>query len=250
MKTVINATEALKAFGHQAEWRLSDLARELHLTVSVAHRLVRTLADAGFLEQTVERGPYVLGPELAAIARTADRHRTLNSVAHRHLVRLAARVEEAVDLCVLRGYRYITLDCVDPFHRVESVLQVGDSAGLHAGAGGKAILAYQPEAFVHEVLSAPLLRLTEHTFAEQQELLEELALIRHQGYAYSESEVTQGTCSIAAPVRDGSERVVASVSVFTSVERMNPRRTADLVAELLPVARELSKGLGSDWGAS
>lgn len=247
-KTAVKVTEIFKAFGRQAEWRLSELSRELDLPTSVASRLLRTLVDSGFLEQPTARGPYVLGPELMAIAQTASRRRTLSSVSHRLLARLADRVQEACDLCVLRGFRYITLDCVDPFHRVESALQLGDSAGLHAGAGGKAILAFQTDAFIHEVLSAPLLRLTENTFAEQHALLRELETIREQGFAFSESEVTPGTCSLAVPVRDNADRVVASVNVFTSAERMSAGRKADIVAMLIPAAREMSKGIGGNWG--
>jgi len=246
-KTVTNALDLLRAFGHTAEWRVSDLARELDLPVSVTHRLVRTLTDAAFLEQPSERGPYVLGPALAALAQTADRRRTLASVSHRHLVDLAHRVDDAVDLNVLREDRYICVDGVDLSNRAHSIIEVGDSLGLHAGAAGKVILAFQSEAFIQRIASGPLLKLTESTLADRDALVAELARVREQGYAYSESEVTPGTCSVAAPIRNGAGEVVASLNVFTTSDRMSPERITDVLRHLLPAAHELSKGLGHTW---
>lgn len=246
-KTVINALDILKAFADQPEWRLVDLGRALDLPPSVLHRLVRTLVDAAFLEQPMPRGPYVLGPTLAALAQTAERRRSLTSLAHQHLVALAEALDEAVDLCVLRGERYVCVDTVDDRNRARSVINVGDSMGLHAGAAGKAILAFQSESFIEHVLAGPLLRMTDHTLSERQALADELVEVRRQGYAYSESEVTPGTCSLAAPVRNGAGEVVASINVFTTSDRMTATRRKATVAQLLPVAAELSKSLGHTW---
>lgn len=246
-KTVTNALDVLKAFNLDAEWRISHLAQHLDLSLAATHRLVRTLVDAGFLEQAVPRGPYVLGPALTTLAASAAQRRTLSSVAHRALLTLAQRIDEAVDLCVLREHRYVCVETVDLTGRARSVIDIGDSAGLHAGAAGKVILAFQSDSFIEQVVTGPLLRLTDRTLAGPEELLAELERIRQAGYAYSESEVTVGTCSVAAPVRDGSGRVVASVNVFTSVDRMQGRRRDDIVCQLLPVAEELSRGLGHTW---
>lgn len=246
-KTVSHALALLRAFAQQAEWRVSDLARQLDLPLAVIHRLVRTMVDEDFLEQPVERGPYVLGPALTSLAQSAAQRRTLSSVAHRELLALAQKLDEAVDLCVMREHRYICVDSVDLTGRTRSVVELGDSAGLHAGAAGKVILAFQSDAFIEQVVTGPLLRLTDRTLAEQQLLVVELDRIRTQGYAYSESEVTMGTCSLAAPIRDGSGRVVAAVNVFTSTERMAPGRRDSIVEQLLPVAEKLSHGLGHTW---
>jgi len=246
-KTVVNALEILKAFADQPEWRLVDLGRALDLPASVLHRLVRTLVDAAFLEQPTPRGPYVLGPALTALAQTAERRRSLTGLAHQHLVALAEALGDAVDLCVLRGERYVCVDTVDDTNRARSAINVGDSMGLHAGAAGKAILAFQSESFIEHVLSGPLLRLTDRTLSERQALADELDQVRRRGYAESESEVTPGTCSIAAPIYNGAGEVVASINVFTTTERMTPARRRDTVARLLPAAHELSKGLGHTW---
>lgn len=243
-KTVINALDILKAFADQPEWRLVDLGRELDLPPSVLHRLVRTLVDAAFLEQPTPRGPYVLGPALTALAEVAARRRSLTSLAHQHLVALAETLDEAVDLCVLRSERYVCVDTVDLRPRARSVISVGDSAGLHAGAAGKAILAFQSDSFIEHVLAGPLLRMTERTLSERQALATELAQVRAHGYAYSESEVTPGTCSLAAPVRNGADDVIASLNVFTTVDRMTAARRKKVVAELLPAAAQLSHALG------
>lgn len=240
--SVTNAVEALKAFGRKGEWGVSELARELDLSKSVTHRLLQTLANGGFVEQSAERGTYTLGMEMLRIARAAARRTTLGAVAHRHLERLAQQSEEAAYLTVLRGQRYVCVDIVDLAHHVKSVVQLGDTLGLHAGAGGKAMLAYQPRIFREEVARGPLVRYTERTICDPAELEAELETVRRDGYAVSDSEVTPGTGCVAAPIHDHEGRVIATVNVTTPGTRVGELdRYVDLVRE---AARGISEELG------
>ena len=63
-----------------------------------------------------------------------------------------------------------------------------------------------------------------------------LAGIRQNGYCISRDEMTEGNSSVAAPIRDGSNRVVASVSVVV------PSRTRNLTP-LVPVVRFAALGV-------
>ncbi|MFC7550257.1 IclR family transcriptional regulator [Plantactinospora sp. GCM10030261] len=220
LTSVSNAVEMLKAFGRQGEWGVTELARELGLGKSATHRLLQTLTAGGLVEQVSDRGTYVLGMELVRIARAAARRTTLGAVAHRHLESLSHRAEDAALLTVLRNHRYICTDVVNVTRHIVSVVQLGDTVGLHAGAGGKAILAFQPPWFRDEVLAEPLVRYTDQTICDPAVLQAELEAVRQSGVAYSDSEVTPGSASVAVPIRDAEGRVIASVNVTTSSFRM------------------------------
>lgn len=225
---------------------MTALARELGLTKSVAHRLVRTLTSHGLLDQSSAYGTYSLGLRLIALARRASTRSTLSAVGHRHLERLAQATNEAVFLFVLRAQRSVCVDVVDLSLHVRSVVQLGDTIALHAGAGGKAILAFQSEHLVSSVLTEPLTRYTDRTIIDREAMLAECRKIRAQGWALSEGEVTPGTASVGAPIRDHAGHVVASICInipseSTALDESNP-----MVQAVVDAAATLSQDLGYD----
>jgi len=244
IKSVLKAIAVLRAFERRGEWGLNELARELDLPRSVAHRLVRTLVAGGLLEQGGERGRYRLGMGLARLARLAGQRTTLTSVAHEPLVALAERTNMAAFLSVLRGQRQVCVDVVDFAHRAISVVHVGDTLGLHAGAGGKAILAFQSSAYIEEVLAGPLMRYTERTLVDPARLRADLETVRRDGWARSEGEVTPGTAAVAAPIRNERGEVVASIDVTTSTLRMEVGDWEAVAARVLETTAQVSKALG------
>jgi IclR family transcriptional regulator, acetate operon repressor len=244
VKSVAKAIAVLRAFERRGEWGVNDLARELEMPRSVVHRLVRTLVAGGLLDQSGERGSYRLGMGLVRLARLAGQRTTLTSVAHEPLAALAERTDMAAFLSVLRGQRHVCVDVVDFAHQAISVVRVGDTLGLHAGAGGKAILAFQPPSFIDEVLAGPLMRYTERTLVDRTGLLAELEAVRRDGWARSESEVTPGTAAVAAPIRNERGEVVASVDVTTSTLRMEVEDWDAVAAGVLETAAQVSTALG------
>jgi len=59
-------------------------------------------------------------------------------------------------------------------------------------------------------------------------------------------EMTLGSCSVAAPVRDGRQRVIAAISLVARSGTADPRRLAPTV---LTAARALSRDVAASWVA-
>lgn len=82
-------------------------------------------------------------------------------------------------------------------------LEAGEALALHAGAGGKAILAFLPSVEIARILDQPeLAALTRHTVTDRGELDRHLEIIRKEGYAVAREERLMGAVEIAAPVFD------------------------------------------------
>lgn len=248
VKTVTNAMTVLRAFGDQGEWGVSELARALDMNKSVVHRLLNTLVAGGMLERTAGGGTYGIGVELIRIARQAERHNPMIRVAHAYLEELATATGDSCTLAVLRNRRGLYADVVAGTQRLRFSVEVGESLQLHAGAGGKALLAYQSDAFIDEILADDLEAYTESTITDPDKLREELAEIRAAGYAFSDSEVTPGTRSVAAAVRDNDGRAVATLIVTAVAARMPDARLEEFGALLSGAARRLEHSLGYETG--
>jgi DNA-binding IclR family transcriptional regulator len=118
---------------------------------------------------------------------------------------------------------------------------MGETIPLHAGAAGKAVLAYLPDEFVD---SRRLIAFTEHTLTDAEQLAAALAVVREQGWASGVGERVPEAFGLAAPYFvDG--QVAGSLTVTVPRHRVSEldvdamgaevRATAQLITDLLSV---------------
>jgi IclR family transcriptional regulator, pca regulon regulatory protein len=110
---------------------------------------------------------------------------------------------------------------------------------------GRVLLAAQPDERLDEYLASVSLRgLTGHTITSATALRRELRKIRAQGWALVDQELEEGLRSIAAPIRDADDLVVAAVNVSTHAERRSLDNIAEeLLQPLLTTARRIEVNL-------
>ena len=79
---------------------------------------------------------------------------------------------------------------------------------------GRALLASLPEAEARSILDRSELKAnTPVTKTAPDALMEELRLVRSQGYAVIDQELELGLCSIAVPVENDRGRVLAAINI-------------------------------------
>ena len=116
---------------------------------------------------------------------------------------------------------------------------------LHAGSKGQVLLAYEDPAFIDAYLRRDLERMTGETITDPAVLRAELAKIRQAGMALTVADVQPFTGSMAAPIRDGSGKVLASLCfIFRKVLLRNEKRREELQDQLMHMAHSISIDLG------
>jgi IclR family transcriptional regulator, pca regulon regulatory protein len=127
-------------------------------------------------------------------------------------------------------------------------ISVGTRFPAYATSMGRVLLAGMTDAELDEYLSkVDMQRLTPKTLTTPTALRAELAKVRAQGFAMVDQELEEGLRSAAAPIRDRSGKVIASLNISahasrTSLEAM--RRT--LVPPLLAAAARISADIPAD----
>ncbi|GAA4736781.1 IclR family transcriptional regulator [Phytohabitans rumicis] len=104
--------------------------------------------------------------------------------------------------------------------------RLGGRMPLHATAIGKALLAHAPDEVRAQVLSGPLTRLAPRTITAPRVLEQQLDKILKEGVAFEFEESAVGIVCVGAPIVDGSDAVVAAVSVTGPATRFHPRQHA------------------------
>lgn len=247
VRTIGRALDLLLAFS-PADRDLSarELGQRVGLHRSTAHRLATYLAARGFLRQDPATLGFRLGRRLVELGSLAVRQSDVRNTARPHLEALARLTGESVFLGVRDGDEAMHLDVVES-SRPGFVLTVqpGRRVPLHSSASGKVLLAWLPRAEVEQVVEATgLPRFTAGTLTARDTLLANLEVIRAQGYGLDGEETQEGAVGIAAPIFDGSDAVVASLSLAGPPARIVGQMEL-LVREVRAAAAAISAELGS-----
>ncbi len=151
--TVAKVVTLLEAMAAREEGiSVRELGREAGIDKSAISRLFEQLVELGVAEQDEFSGRFRVGPALFSLAATIHGHDTLWRAAEPILRELATAFNETCYLAVRDGDEIIFRDKVDCTHKVRYVIDPGERAPLHAGAGGRAVLMALSDDEVHEIL--------------------------------------------------------------------------------------------------
>ena len=211
----------LRAFGPSAaELSLTELAHRSGLPVSTTYRLAGELVELGVLEPGGTRG-YRIGLRLWETGSLAVRGLTLRDVAVPFMQDLYEATHENVHLAVLEGDEVLYVEKITGRRSVPVKSHEARRLPLHATGVGKVLLAHAPDELLQKVLDRGLHRYTPHTIVMPGPLSRVLAEIRRTGVCYSYEELTLGTVSVASPVRDAGNAVVAALSIVVRTRRVD-----------------------------
>ncbi len=233
--------------GARGPMRLQDIAAAAELPASTALRFLVTLMGRGYVTQDRETLRYCLTLRLCHLADLVKGQVSIREAARPHLVSLAARCGESTCLAIEQDRTVVYVDVVEgPDSMLRTLQRIGRRAPLHSTGVGKVLLAdWTPEAVGRLVAEAGLEALTPRTLTRLDGLLAELDRVRRTGFAVDNEECEQGVRCVAAPVRDFTERVVASVSVTGPSTRMSEAKIEAIRPVLAEAALEISRRLGS-----
>ena len=250
IQTVTNALRLLEAFDADEEIGVTELARRLHLHKNNVFRLLATLEDKGYVEQSDDSERYRLGSSCLRMGQSFVRTHGLTRWARPVLEALAEETRETAHLGVLRDFGVVHLDGEQAPGLVVTGLRVGMRLPSHCTALGKVLLGCAPprtlEAFDRRLASTPVEGFTEETIVDRDKLIEHLHRVAAQGWALDLEECARGVVCAAAPVHDASGRLVGALSVSGPAFRLDRDELEDRVVGLVAArAIQLSRQLGA-----
>lgn len=243
-KVVLKTLAVLEQLAREGgESGVSELSRACALDKATVFRLLNTLAIAGYVVRVEPTGRYRITPRLAELAGRQSAPRSLMELALPVMRDLARVSGETAYLAVINGDEAIFLDKVEGEQTIRVHTSNGSRIPLFAGSAAKALLAFQPAAFVARVLER-LAPITPYTIVDADALRRQLAAIRARGYAIGEHEWRVGVSGVSAPVRDASDCVIAAIGISGPSERLDRARLRAIAPDVMACAKQLSRALG------
>jgi DNA-binding IclR family transcriptional regulator len=244
VQSVNRALLVLDLLAQRGEAGVTELAAELAVHKSTAFRLVTALERRDLVEQVGDRGKYRLGLGILRLAAATTGHLDVSREGRGTCERLAVEIGETVNIAILDDGAAINV--LQEFSNASVTTRnwIGRRTPLHATSSGKVLLAFADETLRKSVLTTPLERFTDRTITDPARLRAELDAALAQGWAATDDELEVGLTAIAAPIRNGTGRVIAAVSVSGPSYRMSASSFPDIAPRLVAGADEISLRMG------
>lgn len=225
--------------------RVVDVTRMLDLPWATVHRTMTQLEKAHFLRKDPETNRYEIGPRLWHIGSAyLSNHRVLNA-ATSYLSQSQDIEGIAVQICERIGNQAVAIYSAQRLAEDITKAHFGFHFPLHCGSKGRVLLAFESKDFIDHYLARPLEKLTNETETDPAALRKILDGIRTTGIAITVGDVQPFTGSIAAPIRDATGAVVASLCyVFRKALLRNETRLEELQDRIIHTAHSISFDLG------
>ncbi|SPE40342.1 Transcriptional regulator, IclR family [Candidatus Sulfopaludibacter sp. SbA3] len=224
-------------------FKLAELARTVELPKATVYRILTTLEGRGYLDRAAD-GSYRMAKKLFDLQRSESEEQILNRVAGSIMERVVQATKETVNLGILDAGEVVVINTVESPQAVRMSSKIGNRRHLHSTALGKIFLAGLPEKeFLRLIRMKGLPRLTDNTLTTKAAVVEEIKLVRKQGWAMDNQEnEIEGRC-IGAPILTANGRVLAALSISSPVFRMDLARAKSLVPQLKSFCAEISEAL-------
>lgn len=238
VNSVEKAMRVLTVFGsRRRQLSLSQISAMTGLDMSAAQRFTFTLLHLKLLRKDSESKLYELSPRMLDFGYQYMASNELVSRATPFLQQLSVETEETVNLTTLDGAEIVFLQRIVSRHVLTPEVIVGTRLPAYCTSSGLAILSVLPPHEVAVVLDASnLVKYTQHTITDRDQILGRLEKIRALGYAHTEDEMYLGDIATAVPIVDSDGRPLGAINVAVARSRWKGAEDELRISSLLMAA--------------
>ena len=244
IEALARGLDVIRAFGpNRSTMTLSEVAAATGLARPTARRMLLTLEELGYVRAA--QGGFALTPRVLDLGMAYIGSTSIWDIARPHMQQLVGRTNESSSIAQLDGSDIVYIARVAVPKIITIAVTIGTRFPALQTSLGKVLLAELPPDELEQVLDepsrsgiAPLWR----PDAEERDRV--LCEVRTRGWALADEHLAYGIRSIAAPLRDGTNHVVAALNVTvhaaeTSIET--------LTGKYLPLLLQTTAAISADW---
>ena len=203
--------------------------------------------DRKYVDRKYVDRKYELTPRVLELGMSYVLSRNLWEVARPHMERLVARTHESSSIAQLDGSDIVYVARVAVPKIVALAVTIGTRFPAMQTSLGKVLLAALSPEDAERVLAEPSRSgIPPRIVFSSEERAASLREVRARGWALTDEELAAGIRSVAAPLRDGEGRVIASLNVNTHAAE-TPVEV--LTGEHLPLLLQTAGAISADWAA-
>ncbi|MFC4807948.1 IclR family transcriptional regulator [Paenibacillus sp. GCM10023250] len=235
VKSADRVLDIFELFAEMKEMNLMEISRQLELPTSSVFKILQNLESRGYLEKDESRKTFRLGYKIFEIGAKYAQNTSLTAEFTQIAQHIVDEINEAVYMSIRSGSNILYIAEKQSTQAVRLVSHLGMQLPLHSTAMGKMLLSGLDDEEVKAMYPESHLGvLTENTLESLPNLLEQLAVIRQEGIAYSRGEAILGIHCTAAPIYNADGNIIAAMSISIPSTRWNEtvwKQMKELVTE-------------------
>jgi IclR family transcriptional regulator, KDG regulon repressor len=252
-KTIEKGFQLLDLFTEEKPfWRLDEISAYTQIPKPTVHRLLKTFVDYGILQRSeiekngvlIEGDTYSLGLKLMYLGSIVSSNLEIRNISLPYMKILQSKFNEAVQLVSRDKDEGVYIEKVESTRPVRLFTKTGRRAPLYAGACTRILLTFLPDEEIADILKRPMTFYASQTPQKVEDVWSFIHETRKTGYAYSDSELEEGTVSIAAPIFNRSKEVEFSISIAGFSTSLPREKVKDFLVPLWETAETISKKIG------
>ena len=242
MNTLAKGLAVLSAFGKQRPaMTLSDAAAVASLSRATARRVLRTLAQLGYVVQ--DGRAFSLTPRVLELGFAYLSGQDWIDRALPMMKELSEQLGESCSGSILQGVEIVYVARVPARRIMSTALAVGSRLPAFHTSLGRAQLGYLDGAEIWRRLrSVPIEAYTPYTITDMQALFDRVCADREQGFSIVDEELERGLRSIAVPVLDRTGQAVGAINLSAHSTRTTRNEMREkFLPELRAIAKRISQ---------
>jgi IclR family transcriptional regulator, KDG regulon repressor len=245
---VTRALDILEFLSNQKEATFTEIHTSLGIPKSSAYHILGTLTSRGYVRFAGDSSKCSLGLRLVELGTKSSSFIDMRAEALPLLGELVTKTNETCNLSILDGSEGVYIAKLEGHQTIRLNSWEGMRFPLHCTAMGKALLAWQEDEKLAELLpKLKLVQRTKNTITDLNKLSAQLRLVRKQGWALDDQQNEDPVRCIGHPVLSFDGRVLGAISISGLATRFDGKYLSKLTRELQSTARRLSENLGGSF---
>ncbi|KIL35474.1 hypothetical protein SD71_13195 [Cohnella kolymensis] len=245
LSSIHNAFKILREFSQDdPELGVIELSRRTGLSKSSVSRIVQTLCKEHVLQKNIDTRKYRLWLTAFELGSVVYHELEVCRVGLPVLKKMMESTPGVIQLVVYDRGSIVFLLKLPEDDEAQIFNSMGVRVPCHCTASGKILLAFQDELEINRVLKEKMKSYTKKTITTGEQLSIELQKIKQTGYALSREEFKIGVSSVAVPVYDDLNRVIAAINVTRPTQLLSSAEIDNVLKEMKYCSRLITERVG------
>lgn len=246
VQTINRALDIIEILSMEKEGLgVTEIGKKAGLHKSTAHRMLNTLAERGYIDKEPKYGNYRLGMKFVEVSSIYLNKIELKTEAQPYLRKLVETVGQPAHLGILDRFDVIYIEKIEALSSIRLYSKIGSRIPVYCSALGKALLSGLGNGdlakLIDEIEYYPY---TKNTIRTKGELMKTVESVKKRGFAVDNEEHDEGVRCLAAPIRDYTGKVIASVSTAGDKRIICEERDEEIGRYVIETAEAISERLG------
>jgi len=223
------------------EYTPSILSQKTNINRSTIHRILDDLIDCDVVIKNELTKEYRIGPNIYRMGSIYLHNLNFKSKLEELLNKMSQESKESVGLAIRDEDKVISLYEIEIFQPLKMNYKPGLYYPLNRGCYGKCLMAYYDQEKVKELLnSMKFEKISRNTLTNTEEILDEYAKIRAQGFVISDEETFDYAMGVGIPIFDSRGNVNTCVAISFLKQENDEEKIEFLKNILFKYSEELS----------